>query len=590
MIFSKKANQNAEKQKINFEKEVFDAGMVPNLLTGLITLLYMITTTHLPKESIVYMVLWAVGITLFLQFFLAPITNKLITGKVSDDLDWFYNYESTERERTSLMKRTMGIPEKIGVEVFCMFIAGIICWTFICSRIGAMSVETIIMSLCSGFFGAYAGLVFAIEQTQKICSRHSANIIEKGVSAAEVSQKHCFGTSSTKITVFHIFGPIILINVFYMILAWRAYVSYTSVQVAFIRIISISIMNILFCCFLSSMLFKRMIKSINFTRTILQNINRNNLHNVKHSPTDLSNEFMYNIYLINTISDILQKILKASTDISMQVVESSNELSVISKETAVTSLEQNSSIKELLSAMEESDNLARNISTKIGEVSLVARRTTEVINDGFDILKHNMQKLSEIQQASETTLEGIESLSEKISGISDIARIINSIADQTNIIAFNAELEASRAGESGQNFHLVASEIRRLTNNTIQSTNEIRNRIIEIQHSSEKLLASSQSGRKKITAGNEIVEELYNNFTNLKESAETADMSSEEIKKIIEQQTASFEQIVVTLRQLSAAAETFSVSTQNINNFAESLCEVSEKLKSLQPKEQNLGA
>ena len=67
-------------------------------------------------------------------------------------------------------------------------------------------------------------------------------------------------------------------------------------------------------------------------------------------------------------------------------------------------------------------------------------------------------------------------------------------------------------------------------------------------------------------------------------------MSSEEIKKIIEQQTASFEQIVVTLRQLSAAAETFSVSTQNINNFAESLCEVSEKLKSLQPKEQNLGA
>ena len=331
MIFSKKANQNAEKQKINFEKEVFDAGMVPNLLTGLITLLYMITTTHLPKESIVYMLLWAVGITLFLQFFLAPITNKLITGKVSDDLDWFYNYESTERERTSLMKRTMGIPEKIGVEVFCMFIAGVICWTFICYRIGTMSAETIIMSLCSGFFGAYAGLVLAIEQTQKICSRHTANIIEKGVSAAEVSQKHCFGTSSTKITVFHIFGPIILINVFYMILAWRAYVSYTSVQVAFIRIISISIMNILFCCFLSSMLFKRMMKSINFTRTILQNINRNNLHNVKHSPTDLSNEFMYNIYLINTISDILQKILKASTDISMQVVESSNELSVISK-------------------------------------------------------------------------------------------------------------------------------------------------------------------------------------------------------------------------------------------------------------------
>lgn len=313
-------------------------------------------------------------------------------------------------------------------------------------------------------------------------------------------------------------------------------------------------------------------------------MNRSNLHNIKHSPTDLSNEFMYNIYLINTISDILQKILKASNDISMQVVESSNELSVISKETAVTSLEQNAGIKELLAAMEESDNLARNISTKIGEVSLVAKHTTDVINDGFDILKLNMHKLSEIKQANEITLNGIKSLSEKISGISDIAGIINSIADQTNIIAFNAELEASRAGDSGKNFHLVANEIRRLTNNTIQSTNEIRNRIIDIQHSSESLLLASQNGCKKITAGNEIVENLYNNFTLLRESSENADTSSEEIKKIIEQQTSSFEQIVITLRQLSDAAETFSVSTQNINTFAENLCIVSEKLKNLQPK------
>ena len=313
-------------------------------------------------------------------------------------------------------------------------------------------------------------------------------------------------------------------------------------------------------------------------------MNRSNLHNIKHSPTDLSNEFMYNIYLINTISDILQKILKASNDISMQVVESSNELSVISKETAVTSLEQNAGIKELLAAMEESDNLARNISTKIGEVSLVAKHTTDVINDGFDILKLNMQKLSEIKQANEITLDGIKSLSEKISGISDIAGIINSIADQTNIIAFNAELEASRAGDSGKNFHLVANEIRRLTNNTIQSTNEIRNRIIDIQHSSESLLLASQNGCKKITAGNEIVGNLYNNFTLLRESSENADTSSEEIKKIIEQQTSSFEQIVITLRQLSDAAETFSVSTQNINTFAENLCIVSEKLKNLQPK------
>ena len=233
--------------------------------------------------------------------------------------------------------------------------------------------------------------------------------------------------------------------------------------------------------------------------------------------------------------------------------------------------------------MEESDALSKNIAEKISEVSIVAKRTTEAINDGFDILKLNMQKLDEIKQANEITVEGIRALSDKISGISDIAGIINSIADQTNIIAFNAELEASSAGDAGDNFRLVSNEIRRLTNNTIQSTNEIRNRIIEIQHSSENLLAASQSGSKKIVAGNEIINELHDSFEDLRLSSQTTDTASEEIKNIIDQQTSSFEQIVITLRQISEASESFSVSTQNISQSAENLCNISNQLKKLQP-------
>ena len=65
-----------------------------------------------------------------------------------------------------------------------------------------------------------------------------------------------------------------------------------------------------------------------------------------------------------------------------------------------------------------------------------------------------MHKLDEIRVANETTLNGIKTLGEKISGISDIALMINSIADQTNIIAFNAEIEASSAGDAGKNFYI----------------------------------------------------------------------------------------------------------------------------------------
>ncbi len=235
--------------------------------------------------------------------------------------------------------------------------------------------------------------------------------------------------------------------------------------------------------------------------------------------------------------------------------------------------------------MEQTDNLSKNIAEKIGEVSIVAKKTTDNIVDGFEILKMNMSKLDEIKSANDTTVEGIKRLTEKINGISDIVRIINGIADQTNIIAFNAEIEASSAGDIGENFALVANEIRRLTNNTIQSTNEIRKRIIEIQHSSEELLTSSQNGSNKILAGTKIINELNDRFEELKNSSETMDYASSDIKTIIEQQTSSFAQIVVTLRQITAASETFSTSTQKISDSAQNLCLISTKLKNLQPED-----
>ncbi|MEE0999924.1 MAG: methyl-accepting chemotaxis protein, partial [Treponemataceae bacterium] len=188
-----------------------------------------------------------------------------------------------------------------------------------------------------------------------------------------------------------------------------------------------------------------------------------------------------------------------------------------------------------------------------------------------------------IRASNETTLAGIKKLGEKISGISDIAFIINSIADQTNIIAFNAEIEASSAGEAGKNFYIVANEIRRLTNSTIESTKDIREKIAEIQQSSEELLETSRSGSLIISEGGKIVDELKSNFEIIQNSSESTDLASEDIRTIIQQQTAAFEQIVVTLRQISAGAESFSETTQTINISAEQLCREASKLENIQP-------
>lgn len=581
-----KKNKSLSDKDVNFGKEVFNKLVISNIFFEAITIAACIAMAYGNVRMVKMPSIIILGIVfcIFFHVLILCIVNQLASQSITEDLTSFYYYESTVKERTKLMKQLMGMPERIGALSFSIFICCGAVWIAMFTRIARLNMNSIILIICTMYVGAYFSSVNAItEITQKICSKHAANIVEKGVSKEEVEKNHSFGMSSTVITTLHIFAPILLFSAFFYILAWRTYASYSSEKLDFFRLFLLGGISIVAYQYFSSVLFKRMMRSINNMKDLLSGINKENLHKVKFERTDLSNEFMYNVYLINIIVEILQKILKESQRISMSVVESSNELSVISKETAVTSLEQNSGVKELLSAMEESDALSKNIAEKIGEVSLVARRTTDNINEGFSILKENMQKLDEIKRANGVTVNGIKELTEKVSGISDIARIINSIADQTNIIAFNAELEASSAGEVGENFSLVANEIRRLTNSTIQSTEEIRKRIIEIQHSSDELLVSSQNGSKKILDGNKIINDLNQRFEDLKESSESMNYASEDIKKIIEQQTASFAQIVITLRQIAEAAESFSSSTQKISDSAQNLCTISEKLKQLQP-------
>ena len=580
--FKKKKKEIREEDR--FTNEITRRTAVWTGMFECLTIIYCNLIGRIPLDKLLFSIISGFLICIALHYIVFWIVNELVTQPVSEDLASFYFFETTEKERTRLIKRLMHLPGSVSAVVFVLYLVHSAGWLVLLSKVVNLDSDSIILMAAMTYFGAYCASVWALTMdSQKICSHHAAEIVEKGVSKTEVERIHFFGMKSTSIALCNLFVPILITASLIFLLAWRAYVSYMTANPLFPRLILMSGVGAGVYVLYAYLAFKRMMTSINNMRELMEGINRVNLYKVKPERTDLSNEFMYNVYLINTIISILQKILKESQDISMSVVEASNELSVISRETAVTSLEQNSGVKELLSAMEETDNLSKNIAEKISEVSLVAKKTTENIVDGFGILKQNMQKLDEIKAANDVTVEGIKKLTEKITGIYEIARIINGIADQTNLIAFNAEIEASSAGEVGENFALVANEIRRLTNNTIQSTNEIRNRIIEIQHSSDALLASSQNGSNKIYDGTKIINELNDRFEDLQHSSESMDYASEDIKKIIDQQTASFAQIVVTLRQITAAADTFAGSTQKISDSAENLCVISESLKQLQP-------
>ncbi|MCR4823672.1 MAG: hypothetical protein K5873_12465 [Treponema sp.] len=259
-----------------------------------------------------------------------------------------------------------------------------------------------------------------------------------------------------------------------------------------------------------------------------------------------------------------------------------------SKNNALTAQNQNVAVKEIVATMEDNTALSEDISQKIKDVSGIAVKTSEDVSEGVSYIEDNVLQLQAIALTNEGTITGIKALGEKISNIWDIVTLINSVADQAKIIAFNAELEASSAGEAGRNFHIVATEIRRLADGIIDGTKEIKEKITEIQQSSDSLILASEDGTEKIQTGVVNAKNLEERFASIKAASEVTAESAGKITTIIQQQTVASEQILITLKQIATGVERFTEATEHISNASQNLKEIAMELGSANDSENDL--
>ncbi len=276
--------------------------------------------------------------------------------------------------------------------------------------------------------------------------------------------------------------------------------------------------------------------------------------------------------------NIIRKMRKDEQKLADQLFEDAQSLVVSSKENAATAQDQSAAVKEIVATMEDNTALGEDISQRIQDVSSVAVKTNNIVAEGVSFIEVNMKQLEEIANTNLNTIKGIKSLGEKIENIWSIVSLINSVADQAKIIAFNAELEANNTNSSGKNFHIVANEIRRLADGIIESTKEIKTRITEIQESSDDLILTSENGTEKIQSGVENAKNLETRFESIKNASEITAESAEKITTIIQQQTIAGEQILITLKQISAGVSNFSMATEYISQASENLKTVATEL------------
>ena len=277
-------------------------------------------------------------------------------------------------------------------------------------------------------------------------------------------------------------------------------------------------------------------------------------------------------------SILIKKIQETEKYISRQLHEETENLATVTKESAETCTEQSSAVKEIVKTIADTTALSASIKDQIQNVSEMTEKAKDEVLVGLEYLKKNVQSLIEIMDTNKNTIQGIKDLGGKIGNIWDVVTLINEIASQAKIIAFNAELEASSAGEFGKNFHIVASEVRRLSDNIIDGTKEIKDKIDEIQKASDILIISSENGVQTINSGYESIQSLQQQFTNIEQATKNTSKSSSEITDFIVRLSLSQEQLYNTIKQISAGIESFTQTTENISSTSQNVKEIAKLL------------
>ncbi|MDR0600585.1 MAG: methyl-accepting chemotaxis protein [Treponema sp.] len=267
------------------------------------------------------------------------------------------------------------------------------------------------------------------------------------------------------------------------------------------------------------------------------------------------------------------------------IQESAGAISLSSRDNFATANSQAASVEEIESTVNENAQIAAEIADKTGSVATIASKMEDDVLNGFSVLEKNVRKMGDIKEKNSGVINGIISLGNKVNKIRDIVRVINTITDQTKVIAFNAALEAASAGETGKRFAVVAAEVNRLADDIAVLTRQIREQVEEIQSSSSSLIIYSEEGSDRIAEGYKLIKDLEDIFREIRSGAEITSNQAQTITVSTQKQRESSEQIHIAIADISRGLRSFIGAAEAASVSAGGLVELARELERLLKRE-----
>lgn len=284
---------------------------------------------------------------------------------------------------------------------------------------------------------------------------------------------------------------------------------------------------------------------------------------------------------INTVADSLNNALLNVKDAVSATSGASAEIASNAEDLSSGVQTQSSQVEEIAGAVEQ---MTKTISETSMNISLVAENSKKANISAENGTKKTIEAkkgMEDILKSASETGRIITSLVNKTDQIGQVSMVINDIADQTNLLALNAAIEAARAGEQGRGFAVVADEVRKLAERTSKATKEIGETIKIIQSEAKEADSSMSLAQKSVKTGVAITEEVTLVLSEIQNmNRKVADMIHQ-VAAASEEQTAAAEEISKSIENINSVIHNSASSTKGIARSAEDLSRLMGNLENL---------
>ena len=274
---------------------------------------------------------------------------------------------------------------------------------------------------------------------------------------------------------------------------------------------------------------------------------------------------------LNRLLDKLQGNLKSLTEGAQSVAMSANQMSVTSTEVATASQQQSEAASNMAATVEEMTVSINHIADRALDADRLSSESGELARGGEKVIA---QTVSDIQEIATTVnqaaalIHGLEKHSEQISSV---VAVIKEVADQTNLLALNAAIEAARAGEQGRGFAVVADEVRKLAERTSSSTQEIARTVDAMRGSASDAVGSMEAVVRKVKVGVEGAQGANTAIQKIGEGSRSAVAMVGEITVAIREQGSATNNISSQVERIAQMSEESSASASHSAESAQAL-------------------